>query len=145
MSTLIEIYDRMPELARATIQRILQECNKSKTTSTFVLDIAKKRVLPVLAKVNPGNENIQSFLASGKPLDIRYIDLDWETTSDLLSAEKPSWFQNLIWDVYTRTILNLLLGIKIPKGLAKNREQRLILGEWLTIASVIHFSQMANL
>jgi hypothetical protein len=145
MTTLTEIYDRMPELARATIQRILGECDKSKTTSTFVLDIAAKRVLPVLAKVNPDNELIQSSLASGFPLDIRYMDLDWETTSDLLSAEKASWFQNLIWDVYTRKILNLLLGIKIPKGLAKNREQRLIIGEWLTIASVIHFSEMANL
>lgn len=145
MSTLIEIYDQMPELAQATIQRILGECKKSKTTSTFVLNIAKKRVLPVLAKVNPNNENIQSFLANEKPLDIRYLDLDWQTTSDLLSAEKASWFEKLIWDVYTRPILNLLLGIQIPKNLAKNREQRLILGEWLTIASVIHFSQMANL
>jgi hypothetical protein len=145
MSTLIEIYNQTPELAQAAIQRILQECSKSKTTSTFVLDIAAKRVLPVLAKVNPGNELIQSSLASGKPLDIRYIDLDWETTSDLLSAEKASWFEKLIWDVYTRPVLNLLLGIQIPKNLAKNREQRLILGEWLTIASVIHFSQMTNL
>jgi hypothetical protein len=145
MSTLIEIYDQMPELAQATIQRILQECNKSKTTSNFVLDIAKKRVLPVLAKVNPGNELIQGCLASGKLLDVREMDLDWTTTSDLLSAEKASWFEKLIWDVYTRPVLNLLLGIKIPEGLAKNREQRLIIGEWLTIASVIHFSQMANL
>ncbi len=145
MSTLIEIYNQMPELAQVTIQCILQECNRSKTTSDFVLDIAKKRVLPVLAKVNPNNELIQCSLVSGEPLDIRYIDLDWETTSDLLSAEKASWFEKLIWDVYTRPVLNLLLGIQIPKNLAKNREQRLILGEWLTIASVIHFSQMANL
>ena len=145
MTTLTKLYAELPELAQATIRRILQECNKSKTTSNFVLDIAKKRVLPVLAKVNPSNELIQSSLANGKPLDIRYIDLDWVTASDLLSAEKASWFQSLIWDVYTRPVLSLLLGIQIPKNLAKNREQRLILGEWLTIASVIHFSQMANL
>lgn len=98
----------------------------------------------MLAKVNPNNELIQCSLVSGEPLDVREMDLDWVTTSDLLSAEKASWFQNLIWDVYTRPILNLLLGIKIPKGLAKNREQRLIIGEWLMIASVIHFSEMAN-
>jgi len=145
MTTLTKLYAELPELAQATIQRILQECNKSKTTSTFVLDIAKKRVLPVLAKVNPGNELIQCSLVSGKPLDVREMDLDWVTTSDLLSAEKASWFQNLIWDIYTRPVLNLLLGICIPKNLSKNREQRLIIGEWLTIASVIHFSQMANL
>jgi len=145
MTTLTKLYAELPELAQATIQRILQECNKSKTTSNFVLDIAKKRVLPVLAKVNPGNELIQKTLVNGKPLDVREMDLDWTTTSDLLSAEKASWFQNLIWDVYTRPLLNLLLGIQIPKNLSKNREQRLILGEWLTIASVIHFSQMANL
>jgi hypothetical protein len=145
MTTLTKLYAELPELAQATIQRILGECAKSKTTSNFVLDIAKKRVLPVLARVNPGNELIQKTLASGKLLDVREMDLDWTTTSDLLSAEKPSWFQNLIWDVYTRPVLNLLLGIKIPEGLAKNREQRLIIGEWLTIASVIHFSQMANL
>jgi hypothetical protein len=144
MTTLTKLYAELPELAQATIQRILQECAKSKTTSNFVLDIAKKRVLPVLAKVNP-NELIQCSLVSGKLLDLREMDLDWTTTSDLLSAEKASWFQNLIWDVYTRPLLNLLLGIQIPKNLSKNREQRLILGEWLTIASVIHFSQMANL
>ena len=144
MTTLTKLYAELPELAQVTIQRILQECNKSKTTSNFVLDIAKKRVLPVLAKVNPGNELIQCSLVSGEPLDVREMDLDWVTASDLLSAEKASWFQSLIWDVYTRPTLNLLLGIKIPKGLAKNREQRIIIGEWLTIASVIHFSEMAN-
>jgi hypothetical protein len=145
MTTLTKLYAELPELAQATIQRILQECNKSKTTSNFVLDIAKNRVLPVLAKVNPGNELIQKTLVNGKPLDVREMDLDWTTTSDLLSAEKASWFEKLIWDVYTRPVLNLLLGIQIPKNLSKNREQRLILGEWLTIASVIHFSEMANL
>jgi hypothetical protein len=91
MTTLTKLYAELPELAQATIQRILQECDKSKTTSTFVLDIAAKRVLPVLAKVNPGNELIQCSLVSGKPLDLREMVLNDSPNSRLLFLMPLDW------------------------------------------------------
>lgn len=142
--TIATMYDELPGIAQATIQSILVECKKSKATSSFVLDVARKQVLPVLSKVNPGDAEIQSVLVSGKPIDIRFTDLDWETTFDLLSKEKPTWFQKILWDVWIRPSLGFIIGIKIPQELTKNREQRLIFGKWLAIAAIIHFSEIAN-
>lgn len=138
------VYDELPGIAQATVQSILQECKKSKATSSFVLDVARKQVLPTLSKVNPGNAEIQSALISGKPVDIQFTDLDWETTFDLLSKEKPTWLQKILWDVWIRPSLGFIIGIKIPQELTKNREQRLIFGKWLAIAAIIHFSEAAN-
>ena len=130
MTTLTAIYSQLPEQDKATVQRILQECNKSKATSSFVLGIAKNKVLPILAKVNPQ----EAFETS-----LKEMELDWETTFDLLSAEKTNLLQKVLWDVYTRPSINLLLGIKIPKDL--ERSERLIFGKILVIAAAIHYSE----
>lgn len=142
--TITTMYDELPSIAQATIQSILVESRKSKATSSFVLDVARKQVLPVLSKVNPGDAEIQSALVSGKPIDIRSMYLDWETTFDLLSKEKPTWLQKILWDVWIRPSLGFIIGVKIPQELTKNREQRLIFGKWLAIAAIIHFSEIAN-
>lgn len=57
-----------------------------------MLDIARRRVLATLARTNPGNELIQSAVITGLPLDIRELDLDWDTTFDLLAAKKAKSF-----------------------------------------------------
>jgi len=130
MVTLTAIYNQLPEQDKATVRCILQECNKSKATSSFVLSIAENKILPILARVNPQ----ESFFNKS----LKDINLDWETTFDLLSAEKTSLLQKVLWSVY-RPGINLLLGIKIPKDL--ERSERLIFGKIIVIAAAIYYSE----
>jgi hypothetical protein len=108
-----------------------------------VLDIARRRVLATLARTNPGNELIQSAVITGLPLDIRELDLDWDTTFDLLAAKKPSLLAKIMYP-FVQPLIGYLIGVKIPIELIHNRSQRLIFGRWLAIASVIYFSEIAN-
>ena len=129
MTTLTAIYNQLPEQDKATVQRILQECNKSKAASSFVLGIAESKVLSILAKVNPQEACFKS---------LKEMELDWETTFDLLSAEKTNLLQKVLWGVY-RPGINLILGIKIPKDL--NHSERLHIGKIIVIAAAIHYSE----
>ncbi len=138
-----EIYSELPTPAQATVRKIIQECKKSKSSENFVLDIARRRVLATLARTNPGNELIQSAVITGLPLDIRELDLDWDTTFDLLAAEKPSLLAKIMYPIF-QPLIGYLIGVKIPVELTHNRSQRLIFGRWLAIASVIYFSEIAN-
>ena len=140
---LIEIYSELPALAQATVQKIIQECKKSKSSENFVLDIAQRRVLATLVRTNPGNELIQSSIITGLPLDIREMELDWDTTFDLLAAEKPSFLAKIMYP-FVQPLIGHLIGVKIPVELTYNRSRRLIFGKWLAIASVIYFSEIAN-
>ena len=140
---LMEIYSELPAPAQATVILIIQKCKKSKSSENFVLDIAQRRVLATLVRTNPGNELIQSSIITGLPLDIREMELDWDTTFDLLAAEKPSFLAKIMYP-FVQPLIGYLIGVKIPEELTYNRSQRLIFGKWLVIASVIYFSEIAN-
>lgn len=142
MTTLIEIYNQLPLPAQATVNQIIQESRKSEATKSFVLNVAQTSVLPTVVKCHPDSEVIQSALISGIPVDLRTAELDWDMIFDLLDAQKVSWFLKLVYPIF-QPMIGMLLGIKIPDHLKYNREQRLIFGKWLAIASLLFMSEEA--